>query len=215
MKEVSALCDRELGPERDYRTYLHFFRAILDDMKNRETSFGLTRDHRDLECIAIDQERPNCSHHQRSSASQDTKRTSLTSSVPTTPMSSFRGSHRDSNFSNGTQSTSIEVSPSSTGAPYDSPLSTTVSPPRIAQVEEHFFCGYCAIAFTGRIAQDRRSNLKRHMRYKHGDSTKFTCSYPNCDRSYSRPDAVHKHRREGHRPEESQQKKIKHRVNKH
>lgn len=113
----------------------------------------------------------------------------------TSPTDSTISTHRDSDRvsssgSNATPPTSAETSPTSPGIP------PTFHPQRI-NIPNSSQCPRCNTVFTGSF-QNRRSNLKRHAKYKHDQQEKFKCPTEGCKKECSRPDNLLKHRRVEH-----------------
>lgn len=58
-------------------------------------------------------------------------------------------------------------------------------------------CPLCATKFEGTY-QHRKSNLSRHLRYKHGSERRYKCTVSDCDREYHRSDDLIKHQHKRH-----------------
>ncbi|KAL8709402.1 MAG: hypothetical protein Q9220_005785 [cf. Caloplaca sp. 1 TL-2023] len=141
-------------------------------------------------------------------ASTSTEKLSSPLSSPCQSMSSDnRTSIGESNGTGPTPPTSTEVSPLSTSA---QSTFSTVSPSQSSQVRGVTQCPACPTEFTGSF-QDRRSNLKRHVRYCHGRET-FRCPTSGCNKEYSRPDNLTKHRRTVHQDNLKPQRTDAHQV---
>ena len=71
------------------------------------------------------------------------------------------------------------------------------SPVSIDNINDITYCKSCDTPFTG-LLQDRNSNLKRHMRYKHGNMPRINCTIEGCTSNFPRQDALQKHMRTVH-----------------
>ncbi|KAI4109589.1 MAG: hypothetical protein LQ339_001702 [Xanthoria mediterranea] len=120
--------------------------------------------------------------------------------IPVAALSN-RSSGEISQTNPSTQPTSTEVSPVSaefTATSTEvSPVSADFTAATTAQsrtAKGVSKCPHCETPFKGSL-QDRKGNLKRHIKYCHGDE-KFKCHI--CTTEYSRPDNLLKHRRTVH-----------------
>ncbi|KAL8749378.1 MAG: hypothetical protein Q9184_006831 [Pyrenodesmia sp. 2 TL-2023] len=110
-------------------------------------------------------------------------------------ISARKDSDRASTSSNNTTlATSAGTSPILLGMP---PTFHAKACPQFSKPPETSKCLSCDTEFTGSF-QDRRSNLKRHVKYKHGKQEKVRCPYEGCNKVYLRPDNLLKHRRAEH-----------------
>ena len=50
----------------------------------------------------------------------------------------------------------------------------------------------------GQIFKADKSNLRRHLRFLHGDGSRYLCLEPGCTKSFSRPDNLSGHVRKNH-----------------
>ncbi|KAL8946802.1 MAG: hypothetical protein Q9222_006850 [Ikaeria aurantiellina] len=140
-------------------------------------------------------------------ASTPAEQSSTSLSSPSQSMSSsHRTSTGESNRTGPTPPTSTEVSPLSNSA---QSTFATFLPPQPSQIRGITQCPECPTEFTGSF-QDRRSNLKRHIKYCHGQQGKFRC--PGCSKEYSRPDNLTKHRRTVHQDIPKPQRSNAHRA---
>lgn len=118
-------------------------------------------------------------------------------SSPNSLMSSYRNSAQSNQTKTSTPPTSTEVSPVSAGT---QPSFPTNAASQVSKTRGVSRCPECTsespTEFHGSY-QDRRSNLKRHIQYCHNQQ-RFKCPTDGCNKDYSRPDNLTKHRRATH-----------------
>ncbi|KAL2041814.1 hypothetical protein N7G274_005598 [Stereocaulon virgatum] len=132
---------------------------------------------------------------------------SLLSPYSTTPYSPFLApldSHESIRFY--TRSTSNPTTPGATTTtssrivPLSSPPSPSPSISSVRSLDSALQCPVCHKDISNsKKYKDRKSNLRRHMRVKHGHGPKPTCSEPGCGKVFERSDALAKHRKNHHR----------------
>ena len=132
---------------------------------------------------------------------------SLLSPYSTTPFSPFLGppdDHESIHFY--TRSTSNPTTPSNTATTssdidfMSSPPSPSPSISSVRSLDSALQCPVCHKDISNsKRYKDRKSNLRRHMRVKHGNGPKPTCSEPGCGKIFERSDALAKHRKNHHR----------------
>ncbi|KAL8726275.1 MAG: hypothetical protein Q9166_006821 [cf. Caloplaca sp. 2 TL-2023] len=127
-------------------------------------------------------------------------------------LSTNTSSAESSKMSTTTQSIPTEASSDSAGTP--SSFSMTV-PPQPCKARGVLHCPKCPpespTAFHGSL-QDRRSNLKRHLKYCHGKQEPSRCPQKGCNNGYSRPDGLTKHLQSKHKDVPSLQRSNAHKV---
>ena len=132
---------------------------------------------------------------------------SLLNPYSTTSYSPFLGpldSHDSIRFY--TRSTSNPTTPGATTTtsscidPLSSPPSPSPSMSSVRSLDSALQCPVCHKDISNsKKYKDRKSNLRRHMRVKHGNGPKPTCSEPGCGKVFERSDALAKHRKNHHR----------------
>ena len=140
----------------------------------------------------------------RDSSSADNSLLNPYSTTPYSPFLDSLDSHETIRFY--TRSTSNPTTPGATTTtsscidPLSSPPSPSPSISSVRSLDSALQCPVCHKDISNsKKYKDRKSNLRRHMRVKHGDGPKPTCSEPGCGKVFVRSDALAKHRKNHHR----------------